>query len=270
MRLFTKAIPAALAASMLFGCQAPWSAGERSCADHARLDPPVDLAAFASKGRLWPFGVHGGPSPEGHPGIDFILDGSDLSGIGGTARAAGDIEVKASFSAEILSVTAETEYPGSSCLVMDSACVEVNLCHLRLDAGLKPGVKVKRGQRLGTVGLIAASGRYELHFGTYSGRNADLVCPTEFLDPDTVRCRLGKAAGEGTPENCGNTLDTVTLMGRSAYPETADRELTVACADGSSQVFVLQGETGICAPRLPDADRARMNACLGSACAGIW
>ena len=157
-------VPAILAAALFISCQFPWGSGDRSCADHARLDLPVDLSVFAAKGAVWPFGIHGGPSPEGHPGMDFILDQGDVTGA---------IDVKASFTAEILSVTPETEFPGSSCIVMDSACVEVNLCHLRLDPALQAGMTVKRGQLLGTVGLIADEGRYSLHFGTYGGREAD-------------------------------------------------------------------------------------------------
>jgi len=201
--------------------------------------------------------------------MDFILDSADVT---------GDLNVKASFTAEILSITPETEFPGSSCIVMDSACVEVNLCHLRLDAGLRPGMTVKRGQKLGTVGLIAsegaaggaAGGRYSLHFGTYGGRDADLVCPEDYLDPDTLKCILGLAQGAPAPAGCGNASGTVTMLGRSAYPETQARQTLVKCADGGTETFSLPAETALCAPRLSDADRNRMNACLGSSCAGIW
>lgn len=246
---------------MLVACQFPWSSGDRPCADHARLDLPVDIALFAAKGTLWPFGVHGGPSPEGHPGMDFILDSADVK---------GDLDVKASFTAEILSITPETEYPGSSCIVMDSACVEVNLCHLHLDASLQPGMTVKRGQKLGTVGLIAAEGKYNLHFGTYGGREADLICPDEYLDPDIVRCTLGRSLGGTAPADCGNASGTVTMLGRSVYAESVARQVPVKCADGTTQSFSLPAETAFCAPRLSDADRNRLNTCLGASCAGIW
>jgi hypothetical protein len=231
------------------------------------LDLPIDVSAFAGRGSLWPFGVHGGASPEGHPGIDFLLDGA---GEGGRGDGNGETVVKASFSANILSITPETDFPGSSCIVMDSACVEVNLCHVRLDPSLKEGDDVARGQRLGTVGPASANGSYSLHFGTYSGKDADPVCPADFLGPDTVRCLLGRAAGEGSPAGCGHSQDTVTWMGRSAYGETSSRSLSVRCADGGSQTFELPGETSLCNPRLSASDRARMLACLGSACAGVW
>jgi hypothetical protein len=258
-------IPLAFAALCLCACRMPWQPAGRACADGASLALPIDLDRFAGKGSVWPFGAHGGPHPEGHPGVDFLLDSAD---------ARGTIAVKASYTAEIISITPETDNPGASCIVMDSACVEVNLCHVVLDPALKPGGKVARGQALGTVALIAAEGRYSLHFGTYSGPDADLACPADFLADDTAVCRLGLAAGSPAPAFCGGMLsnipDTVTWMGRSLYPEREARSMTVACTDGSSQIFALPAETGFCNARLSASDRARMNACLGSACAGVW
>lgn len=255
----------AATACALVSCQVPWQPGERSCADSARLDFPVDLAAYAGgRGHIRPFGVHGGVNPEGHPGIDLFLD---------STGAEGGIAVRASFSADIISITPETDYPGSSCIVLDSACVEVNLCHVVLDPGLQEGGSVIRGARLGTVGRGAgAEGaeEYALHFGTYSGRDADLACPADFLDPDTVRCRLGLEAGGEAPADCGYAPGTVTLMGRSGYAERQSREMTVRCADGTDQAFALPAENALCNASLPAADRARMESCLGSACAGVW
>jgi hypothetical protein len=250
-----------LAALGLSACRMPWQPAERACADRASLDLPVDLSDFGGKGSLWPFGAHGGAHPEGHPGVDFLLDSAD---------ARGAIAVKASYSAEIVSITPETGNPGASCIVMDSACVEVNLCHVALDPALKPGDRVARGQTLGTVALSASEGAYSLHFGTYSGPDAELACPADFLAPATAECRLGLAAGSPAPASCGNLSDTVTWMGRSGYAEREARTMTVACADGSSQAFALPAETGFCNARLSPSDRARMNACLGSACAGVW
>ena len=252
---------AAALSVLLCACRMPWQSDGGSCAEGARLDMPVDMSAFAGSGRMWPFGVHGGAHPEGHPGIDLMLDATN---------AQGEIAVKASFTATILSITPETEFPGNSCIVMDSACVEVNLCHVALDPALKVGGKVARGQRLGAVGLIAASGRYELHFGTYSGSDADLACPADFLDPDSVECRLGLSAGGKAPARCGYAAGAGTILGRSEYPERSERTLSVSCADGSKQTFARPVETALCSERLSPADRARMNACLGSACAGVW
>lgn len=261
MRIPFFATASALAAGIFLSCQAPWQDGERPCADTARLDFPVDLSAFAANGSVWPFGTHGGNSPEGHPGIDLFLDSAD---------AEGEVTVKASFTAEILSIIPETGFPGSSCIVMDSACVEVNLCHVRLDPGLKKGMIVKRGERLGVLGLAAGEDRYSLHFGAYSGRNADVVCPADFLDPDSVRCRLGLDAGGKAPADCGYAPGAATLMGRSQYDERFSREMTVECADGTSQTFALEGENALCNARLAPADRSRMLTCLGDACAGVW
>ncbi|GEM_PF-2606719 len=252
---------AATVACVFPGCLAPWQTGERSCADTAHLDFPIDLSVYAAKGSLWPFGVHGGTNPEGHPGIDFFLDSGDVR---------GDIDVKASFSAGIVSITPETEFPGSSCIVMDSACVEVNLCHVHLDPALKEGGSVKRGRKLGTVGMTAKDGRYALHFGTYSGRDANLACPADFLDQDSIRCRLGLDAGGKAPADCGYAPGTVTLMGRSDYAETQSRDLSVKCADGSTETFARDAENALCNPRFSPADRARMLTCLGNACAGVW
>jgi hypothetical protein len=255
------AMAQAFAACLFLSCQAPWQAGERPCADTARLEFPVDISTFAENGSLWPFGAHGGNSPEGQPGIDLFLD---------TAGAGGEIPVIASFSAGIVSITPESGYPGSSCIVLDSACVEVNLCHVRLDPKLKAGMGVKRGQRLGVVGQAQGDERYSLHFGAYGGRNADAVCPADFLDPDSVRCRLGLVAGAEAPADCGYAPGTLTLMGRSRYAERSAREMSVKCADGSNQAFSMDGENALCNARLSSADRARMLDCLGSACAGVW
>jgi hypothetical protein len=245
----------------LLSCQYPWTRGDRSCADGAKLDMPIDLTTFVDKGTILPFGIHGEVNPEGHAGMDFILD---------TAYAKGEIEVRASFSAEILSITPESDYPGNSCLVLDSACIEVNLCHLHLDSNLKVGSKVRRGQRLGSVGLIKSEGKFNLHFGTYSGKDAELACPSDFLDPDTVRCILGMRQGESHPGNCNTIFDGETLLSQSHYPETLARELKLKCIDGSIQIFSLPAEIDFCAPRLSDKDRSRMYTCLGPACSGIW
>ncbi|MDQ3000304.1 MAG: hypothetical protein M3Y08_03450 [Fibrobacterota bacterium] len=256
-----RSLPALAAATVLLSCQAPWQDGERACADTAYLDFPMDLDAFAVKGRLWPFGLHGGNHPEGHPGIDFILDSADVR---------GDIPIIASFSAVIISITPETDFPGNSCIVLDSACVEVNLCHVKLDPALKEGGSVKRGQKLGTLGLLTGEGRYSLHFGAYSGPDAKVVCPADFLDPKTVRCRLGLATGDKAPEDCGYAPGTVTLMGRSEYDERFSRELSVTCADGTRHAFAFPEEASLCNARLSKADKARMETCLGNACAGVW
>ncbi len=252
---------AALSLSLLLSCQYPWSPAERACADHAQLALPIDLQVFASKGTLRPFGIHGGANPEGHPGLDFILNSSD---------AAGDPEVLASFSATVLSVTPETDYPGSSCLVMDSACVEVNLCHVHLEAGIKAGSHIIRGQKLGTIGRKISGDQFNLHFGTYSGPEADLTCPEAFLDTAITRCVLGLSVGDSLPKNCGTPQNMSTMLGRSVFPETSARDMLVQCADSSTQLFHLPAETRFCASRLSAEDRSRMNACLGSACAGIW
>src|SRR4051812_9301014 len=129
----------ALAALWLCACRMPWQPAGRACADGASLALPIELDRFAGTGTLWPFGAHGGPHPEGHPGIDFLID---------TADVRGTIAVRASYAAEIVSITPETDNPGASCIVMDSACVEVNLCHVVLDPSLRPGGKVARGQAL--------------------------------------------------------------------------------------------------------------------------
>jgi hypothetical protein len=231
-------------ATILAGCQLPWTSGDRNCADRAHLNFPIDLQSFTQGGQILPFGVHGGTTPEGHAGIDFILDSN-------SSKQA--IEVKASFTAEIISITPESAFPGSSCIVMDSACIEVNLCHLQLDKSLKVGNTVERNTVLGSIGFEKITQKYNLHFGTYSGPSADWTCPLEFLDFST-----------------GNIQDTVTWMERSEFPEKKERSLSVPCQDGSLEDFFLPAEDKFCATRLPEGDRSRMKRCLGNACAGIW
>jgi murein DD-endopeptidase MepM/ murein hydrolase activator NlpD len=257
MRAF---LSAALALLALASCRLPWSGGgDAACADGARLGFPVDLSAFADSGTVWPHGVHGAGHPEGHPGIDFTLD-----------RGTGDVTVTSPLSAEIVAVQAESTAAGNSCIVLDSACVQVNLCHLRLDPGLKQGDSVRRGQRLGTVGKGEGAGSLSLHFGVYMGPEAEQVCPAEFLDADTLRCRVGLDAGDAAPSNCGALSGSQTMLGRSNYTESYARSMTVTCADGGKEVFAMPAETRLCNPRLDEEARARMQKCLGPSCAGIW
>jgi hypothetical protein len=254
-----RALPLIFLSLALCACRAPWSGdGERACADTARLDFPVDLSVFAEKGTLWPHGAHGGAHPEGHPGIDFISAGEE------------EIVVTAPLSAQIVAVSAESTVAGNSCIVLDSACVEANFCHLRLDPGLKQGDNVKRGQRLGTVGREKSGGVLALHFGTYMGPDAGQVCPADLLDPDTLRCLVGLAAGEKAPENCGARSGEETLLGRSGFTEIFPRNMEVTCVDGSKEVFSLPAETALCNPRLEEEARTRMQRCFGPACAGVW
>lgn len=250
---------AILSAALLAGGCLPSEERERSCADIARLDLPIDLADYAGRGMIWPHGVHGAAHPEGHPGIDFNL----------TADSA-DLRVYAPISGEIVATTVEEDNPGASCLILDSACIQVNLCHIRMVAGLKEGSKVKRGQLLGTVVAIAEGGAYSLHLGTYVKSGEQQVCPGDFLDPDTVRCRLGQSLGQGAPADCGPHAGAMTLLGRSAYPETATRELTLTCSDSTRRTFTLPAETSLCAPRLPEETRKALEACMGPGCAGVW
>lgn len=249
----------ALSACLILASCLPLEERERSCADSARLDLPVDLADYAARGVIWPHGVHGAAHPEGHPGIDFNLAGDSA-----------DLRVYAPISGEIVATTGEADNPGSSCLILDSACIQVNLCHIRMESGLKEGSKVKRGQLLGSVVAIAAGGAYSLHFGTYVKSGEQQVCPGDFLDPDTVRCRLGQSLGQGAPADCGPHAGGMTLMGRSAYPESAARELTLTCSDKTVKTFTLPAETSLCAPRLPEETRKALEACMGPGCAGVW
>lgn len=249
----------AFSAFLLLGSCLPLEERERSCADAARLDMPVDLSDYAARGMIWPHGVHGAAHPEGHPGIDFNLSADSA-----------DLRVYAPISGEIVATTVEEDNPGASCLILDSACIQVNLCHIRMEAGLKEGSKVKRGQLLGVVVAIAEGGAYSLHFGTYVKSGEQQVCPADFLDPDTVRCRLGQSLGQGAPADCGAHAGGMTLMGRSAYPESSARELTLTCSDSTRKTFTLPAETSLCAPRLPEETRKALEACMGPGCAGVW
>lgn len=245
------------AALALFACLP--GEGERACADSARLDLPVRLADFAAGGTLWPHGAHGAAHPEGHPGMDFNL-----------ASAAADIPVYAPIGGDIVASTGEEDNPGSSCLILDSACIQVNLCHIRMEPGIGDGVRVRRGQLLGKVVPVAGGGAYSLHLGTYVRSGEQQVCPADFLDPDSVRCRLGEARGEAAPSGCGPHSGAETLLGRSAYPEASARELTLTCADSSRQTFVLPEEGRLCNGRLPESVRRAIEACMGPGCAGVW
>lgn len=251
-------LPAAtLAMTVLVACLPQEQ--ERACADGARLDLPVRLGDFGDEGILWPHGAHGAAHPEGHPGLDFNL-----------AAADADIGVYAPITGEIVATTPEADNPGSSCLILDSACIQVNLCHIRLEAGLGRGSRVQRGQLIGKVVPVAGGGAYSLHLGTYVRSGDQQVCPADFLHPDTVRCRLGESLGEKSPAGCGAFSGSETWMSRSAYPESAPREITLACADSIRRSFELPREASLCNARLPEATRRAIEACLGPGCAGVW
>lgn len=246
-----------LAAACLAACLP--AERERACADGARLDLPVRLGDFGGKGLLWPHGVHGAAHPEGHPGLDFNL-----------AAAEAELPVYAPLSGEVVAAAPEEDNPGSSCLILDSACIQVNLCHLRLEPGLGQGSRVKRGQLLGKVVPVAGGGAYSLHFGAYVRSGDQQVCPADFLDPDTVRCRLGETLGGTAPSGCGPASGSDTWMTRSAYPESSARELTLTCSDSTRRTFDLPREASLCNARLPEATRKAIEACLGPGCAGVW
>lgn len=232
---------------------------ERACADSARLDLPVDLAAFDASGSIWPHGAHGGAHPEGHPGIDFNLPAAEA-----------EIPVLAPITGEIVAATGEASNPGSSCLILDSACLQVNLCHVRLRPGLGEGSRVRRGEILGSVAPVPGGGAYSLHLGTYVRSGDQQACPADFLDPDTVRCRLGESLGYSAPSGCGLREGAPTLMSRAEYPESGGRILTLPCADSTEKSFPLPAETSLCNARLPVETRAAMEACLGPRCSGVW
>jgi hypothetical protein len=252
--VFLAAIPAL---TLLVGCLPHEQ--ERACADMARLDLPVRLGDFGDQGVLWPHGVHGAAHPEGHPGLDFNLSAADA-----------DLAVFAPITGEIVATTPEADNPGSSCLILDSACIQVNLCHIRMEVGLGQGSRVKRGQLLGKVAPVAGGGAYSLHLGTYVKSGDQQVCPADFLHPDTVRCRLGESLGGQSPAACGPSAGSDTWMTRSGYPESAARELTLLCADRTRQSFELPREASLCNARLPEATRRAIEACLGPGCAGVW
>lgn len=232
---------------------------ERSCADAARLDLPVRLGDFGGRGVLWPHGVHGAAHPEGHPGLDFNL-----------SAPSADLPVYAPIAGEIVATTPEEDNPGSACLILDSACIQVNLCHIRMEPGLGQGSRVERGQLLGKVAPVAGGGAYSLHLGTYVKSGDQQVCPADFLHPDTVRCSLGESLGATSPAGCGPASGSDTWMTRSAYPESDPRELTLACVDGTRKTFELPREASLCNARLPETLRTAMEACMGPGCAGVW
>jgi hypothetical protein len=122
---------------------------------------------------IWPYGVHGGGHPEGHPGWDFEY------APGAMVRAAADGVVR--------EITANTEIPGlpSQFDVRVQNRPGYRTHHdlmAALEAGITVGAGVVTGQALGTAGNVGPF--RETHFGL--DRNAGSVCPLSYLNASSL------------------------------------------------------------------------------------
>lgn len=122
--------------------------------------------SICSEYGVWPFGVHGGGHPEGHPGWDFEY------AAGRMVRAAaegvvGEITVNGEFTDQV------------DVRVQHRPGYRTHYDHIgALEGGITVGVSVVAGQALGAAGNV---GTFNMtHFGL--DRGTDSICPLSYLN----------------------------------------------------------------------------------------
>ncbi len=145
-----------------------------------KIDAPIllsDAASPADHYNAWPYGVHGGGHPEGHPGIDFrYVDGTRNV----LAVAAGTIE----------SIEPNTGFPGhvNIYITHPNGIVSYKSQYDHINAGsLAPGItvgaSVLAGQSLGNPGLFdngPGNQSYWIHLGIHPGNTT--VSPESYFN----------------------------------------------------------------------------------------
>ncbi len=126
--------------------------------------------AYAAFG-IWPYGLHGGGHPEGHPGFDVEF----------TAGA----QVRACAGGTVDQIADNGEFPGQSDLrVRHRPGYDTRYGHVgALAVGISAGASVTAGRPLGAAGDTGdgVSHHYITHWQV--DRGVDSVCPLEFLSP---------------------------------------------------------------------------------------
>ncbi|MGH7336329.1 MAG: peptidoglycan DD-metalloendopeptidase family protein, partial [Myxococcota bacterium] len=148
------------------------SAGRRRFVGNGFAEPfSIDLPILPGQGArvtfgLWPFGVHGGGHPEGHPGWDI--------------EYAANAPVRAAADGEVVSIEDNDAGPGQKDIEIRHRPGRSTVYHhvVDLEPGLAPGVAVGRGDELG-VAADFGGGHRVIHFSLRS--SIDDVCPLGFL-----------------------------------------------------------------------------------------
>lgn len=156
------------------------------------LDSPVHLDELDGD-LLWPYGVHGGGHPEGHPGFDFY------SSVQRDVYAPADGRVTLMIDNSI----------GGRNVYLNSNGLMIKFDHLTPRDGLTAGTNLKRGEAFGKLTLI--SGRYMIHFGVTNGVSD--FCPARVLSAETL-ARLGMSASEP-----GTIMSGATYSEKTTEPE---------------------------------------------------
>ncbi len=166
------------------------------------IDPDTARTAFG----LWPFGVHGGGHPEGHPGWDVEFQA------GASVRAAADgtverIEPNGGFAGQWEIILRHR--PGWA-TVYDHVGT--------LDAAITVGAAVTEGQSIGLAGNTGAPGGvpfYITHFAVRRG--TDVQCPLPYLSMsgqalfDTIFASAAYREELGEPFPCNPSAVTFPL-----------------------------------------------------------
>lgn len=156
---------------------------------------PVDLDKLGGD-YIWPYGVHGGGHPEGHPGIDFVSTTRLVvtSPVRGVVKKIGETTVSNGAAG------------GKKLEIIANGNLSVGITHVELDAGIEEGTTVSKGQRLGTQTQDGTNNRFVVHFDTsFKGK---IICPIEFMDDGSVS-KIGSS-----------TKDSGTLMSKAVYNES--------------------------------------------------
>jgi len=121
-----------------------------------------DLVTFG----LWPYGVHGGGHPEGHPGIDI--------------EYAPGAPVRAAAAGTVTYIGNNTHFPTQWDLLLEvRPGVVAQYDHMgTVDPSISVGVAVTEGQVLG--GASSPLPHTVIHFGLRHG--VETLCPTDYLN----------------------------------------------------------------------------------------
>jgi hypothetical protein len=211
------------------------------------LQSPVDLTQLEPTNGIWPFGVHGGGHPEGHPGWDFQSGGSSS---GGT-----QLEIVAPAAGHVYRLeTDTTEDPEGVDVFIKLDCgIQIVLIPMRPDASIVVGSQLVKGQRIGVMSLINGA-EWMVHFGAVTSDpdpKKTIVCPTPFF-----------------PSSVVTQLDSI--VANATFQERNARNVNFSCVDSSTLNINLPAEPNLCADHLATNLADQIETCIQPENIQVW
>jgi len=119
---------------------------------------------------VWPYGVHGGGHPEGHPGVDI--------------EYAPGAKVRAASAGTVISTLPNPTFPTQTDLLVEARpSVFVQYGHMAaLEPGIVDGATISEGDILGDPASPLPAGHSIIHFAVQTDAFSGL-CPTDFMHP---------------------------------------------------------------------------------------